>query len=249
MAGGNDPYARELARQAREREKARKAAEAEAKRKAREAKLAYEAARAQEAVDRTSVAEHDAEQLSKLLRTAVVDGSPLTFERLKQKFIAAPFAQPKGRAKAVALPKWEEYEPEPPRGLLGALGFGRRGYDTEVEAARKRFDRALRDHARDEKKRVERLEKARAQHKERNQEEAARVEAWNADLAGRRNAYRDRDVEAVEWFVDQVLAASVYPPGFPKTHQVSYQADTGDLLVEIDLPWKTWFLRPARTGM
>ena len=98
MAGGNDPYARELARQAREREKARKAAEAEAKRKAREAKLAYEAARAQEAVDRTSVAEHDAEQLSKLLRTAVVDGSPLTFERLKQKFIAAPFAQPKGRA-------------------------------------------------------------------------------------------------------------------------------------------------------
>lgn len=236
MAGGNDPYARELARQAREREKARKAAEAEAKRKAREAKLAYEAARAQEAVDRTSVAEHDAEQLSKLLRTAVVDGSPLTFERLKQKFIAAPFAQPKGRAKAVALPKWEEYEPEPPRGLLGALGFGRRGYDTEVEAARKRFDRALRDHARDEKKRVEKLEKARAQHKERNEEEAARVEAWNADLAGRRNAYRDRDVEAVEWFVDQVLAASVYPHGFPKTHQVSFQADTGDLLVEIDLP-------------
>ncbi|WP_256255142.1 restriction endonuclease [Streptomyces sp. cf124] len=182
------------------------------------------------------MAEHDAEQLSKLLRTAVVDGSPLTFERLKQKFIAAPFAQPKGRAKAVALPKWEEYEPEPPRGLLGALGFGRRGYDTEVEAARKRFDRALRDHARDEKKRVEKLEKARAQHKERNQEEAARVEAWNADLAGRRNAYRDRDIEAVEWFVDQVLAASVYPHGFPKTHQVSFQADTGDLLVEIDLP-------------
>ncbi|MEI5528079.1 hypothetical protein WB401_44615 [Streptomyces brasiliscabiei] len=94
----------------------------------------------------------------------------------------------------------------------------------------------LRDHARDETKRVEKLGKARAQHKERNQEEAARVEAWNADLARRRNAYRDRDVEAVEWFVDQVLAASVYPHGFPKTHQVSFQADTGDLLVEIDLP-------------
>ncbi|MGW3625533.1 restriction endonuclease [Streptomyces sp. NPDC000880] len=236
MAGGNDPYAQELARQARDREKARKAAEAEAKRKAREKKLAHEAARAQEAVDRTSVAEHDAEQLSKLLRTAALDGHPLTFDRLRQEFVASLFVPPKGRTKAAPLPRWEEYEPEVPRALLGALGFGRRGYDAEVETARKRFDRALRDHARDEKKRVEKLEKARAQHEERSQEEAARVEAWNTDLEHRRNAYRDRDVETVEWFVDQVLAASVYPHGFPKTHQVSYQADTGDLLVEIDLP-------------
>lgn len=81
MAGGNDSHAREAARQAGEREKARKAAEAEAKRKAREEKLANEAARAQEAVDRTSVTGHDAEQLSQLLRTSVVDGRPLTFER------------------------------------------------------------------------------------------------------------------------------------------------------------------------
>lgn len=200
MAGGNDPYARELARKAREREKAQKAADAEARRKAREEKQAYEAARAQEAVDRTSVTEHDAEQLSHLLRTSVVDGRPLTFERLKQEFVPSPFVPPKGRTKAAPLPRWEEYEPEPPRGLLGSLGFGRRGYDADVEAARKRFDRALRDHARDEKKRVAKLQEARAQHEEGNRIEAARVEAWNAALEGRRNAYRDRDVEAVEWF-------------------------------------------------
>ncbi|MFH9735681.1 restriction endonuclease [Streptomyces sp. NPDC017260] len=236
MAGGNDPYARELARQAKEREKARKAAEAEAKRKAREAKLAYEAARSQEASDRTSVAEHDAEQLSKLLRTAVLDQRPLTFDRLRQDFVAQPFVPPKGRTKAAPLPRWEEFEPSAPRGILGALRFGRRGYDAEVEAARKRFDRSLRDHAREEKKRVEKLEKARVQHDRRNRDEAARVEVWNAELEQRRTAYRDRDVDAVEWFVDQVLAASVYPHGFPKAHQVSYQADTGDLLVEIDLP-------------
>ncbi|MET8106629.1 restriction endonuclease [Streptomyces mirabilis] len=236
MAGGNDPYARELARQAREREKAQKAAEAEARKKARAEKSAYEAARAQEAADRTSVTEHDAEQLSHLLRASVVGGRPLTFERLKQEFVPSPFLPPKGRTKAAPLPRWEEYEPEPPRGLLGALGFGRRGYDADVEAARKRFDRALRDHARDEKKRVAKLEEARAQHEEGNRKEAARVETWNAALEERRSAYRDRDVEAVEWFVDQVLAASVYPHGFPKTHQVSFQADTGDLLVEVDLP-------------
>ncbi|MGW5064249.1 restriction endonuclease [Streptomyces sp. NPDC004096] len=236
MAGGNDPYARELARKSRERERARKAAEAEAKRKAREEKLRHEAARAQEAVDRTSVAENDAEQLSRLLRTAVLDAYPLTFERLSQEFTPSLFVPPKGRSKAAPLPRWEEYEPEPPRGLLGALGFGRRGYDAEVEAARQRFDTALRDHAQDERKRVEKLNQARARHEERNRQEAARVEEWNTSLEQRHNAYRDRDVEAVEWFVDQVLAASVYPNGFPKTHQVSYQADTGDLLVQIDLP-------------
>ncbi|WP_220377897.1 hypothetical protein [Streptomyces inhibens] len=142
----------------------------------------------------------------------------------------------KGRTKAAPLPRWEEYGPEPPRGLLGALRCGRRGYDAEVEAARKRFDRALRDHARDEKKRAEKLKKARARHTELGQEEADRVEAWNSALEERRIACCDRDVEAVEWFIDQALAASAYPHGFPKAHRVSYQADTGDLLVEIDLP-------------
>ncbi|MEU0761143.1 restriction endonuclease [Streptomyces microflavus] len=236
MAGRNDPYARELARQAREREKARKAAEAEAKRRARAEKLAYETGRAQEAVDRTSVVEHDAEQLAGLLRSSVLDGQPLTFERLKQRFDPPSFIPPKGTTKAAPLPRWEEYEPAPPRGLLGALGFGRRGHDAEVEVARKRFDRALRDHARDEKKRAEKLAKARARHEERHQEEAARVEQWNSGLEERRSAYRERDIEAVEWFVNQVLAASVYPHGFPKANQISFQADTGDLLVEIDLP-------------
>jgi restriction system protein len=236
VAGVNDPYARELAQQVREQERARKAAEAETKRRAREEKVAYQTARAQEAVDRTSVTEHDVDQLSTLLRTAVMDGRPLTFDGLRQEFVPAPFIPPVGRTKAAPTPRWEEYEPEPPRGLRGALGFGRRGYEAEVEAARERFDRALRDHARDEKKRGERLQKARTQHAERNRDEAARIGAWNDALEQRRNAYRDRDVEAVEWFIDQVLAASTYPHGFPKAHQVSFQADTGDLLVEIDLP-------------
>lgn len=235
-AGGNDSYARELARQAKEQEKARRAAEAEAKRKEREEKLAYETARAQEATDRSYVVEHDVEQLSTLLRTAALDSGPLTFERLKQQFTPKAFVPPKGRTKAAPQPRWNEFEPEPPRGFLGALGFGRKGYDAEVEAARERFDRALRGHARDEKKRVEKLSQARARHDEQNQQEATRVEEWNACIEERRGAYRERDVEAVEWFIDQALAASPYPHGFPKAHRVSYQADTGDLLVEIDLP-------------
>ncbi|MFM9368168.1 restriction endonuclease [Streptomyces sp. Da 82-17] len=235
-AGRNDPYARELARQAKEQERARKAAEAEAKRKAREEKQAYEAGRAQEAVNRTYVVESDIEDLSTLLKTAVVDGSPLTFDRLRQQFTPKAFTPPKGRTKPVPQPRWEEYEPEEPRGLLGALGFGRKGYDAEVEAARKRFDEALRNHAWDEAKRVEKLNKLRARHDEKNQQESDRVEEWNARLEERRAAYRERDIEAVEWFIDQALAASKYPHGFPKAHRVSYQADTGDLLIEIDLP-------------
>ncbi|MGW9070553.1 restriction endonuclease [Streptomyces yangpuensis] len=245
VAGGSDEYARERAREAKERERRRKAAETEAKRKAREERTAYEAARAQEAVDRTSVTEHDVEQLAGLLRAVVLDGRPLNFDGLKQHFVPAAFAPPKRRTKPVPLPRWGEYEPEAPRGWLGALGFGRRSYDAEVEAARKRFDEALRDHAREEHERVGMLDAAQARHDERNQLEAARIEEWNARVEARRAAYRDRDVEAVEWFIDQVLAASMYPHGFPKVHQVSYQADTGDLLVEIDLPLEE-VVPPAR---
>ncbi|MFF1839312.1 restriction endonuclease [Streptomyces sp. NPDC058231] len=236
MAGGSDPYAREVARQAREQERARKAAEAAAKRRAREGKLAYEAARAQEAVDLTSVVEHDADQLSKVLRTALLDESRPTFDRLRQEYTPAPFVPPKAYAKAARIPMWEEFEPELPRGLLGALGFGRRGYEAEVEAARKRFDRAIREHERGEQRRVAKLEKARSKHNTRIREEAGLVKAWNDSLDERHAAYRDRDVEAVEWFTDQVLAASDYPHGFPKVHQVKYQADTGDLLVQLDFP-------------
>lgn len=236
MAGPNDPYARERARQAREQEKARKEAETAAKRKAREDKLAYQEARAQEAADRTSVVEHDAEQLAGMLRAAALAGTPLTFDSLRQSFAPPPFKQPKGRTKPPPQPRWKEYEPEPPRGLAGALGFGRRRYEADVEAARRRFDEALRSHAREEQEYSEKLRRARARHAERNREESVRVQEWNAQLDDRLRAYRERDVEAVEWFVDQVLAASEYPHGFPKTHQVEYQADTGDLLIQMDLP-------------
>lgn len=233
--GGSDPYARERARLAKEQQRARRAAEAASKQKAHEEKQAHEAARAQEAVDRTSVAEHDAERLATLLRTAVVDHRPLTFDALRQEFMPAVFA-PVGRSKPRREPRWSEFEPEAPRGLWGALGFGRRTYDAEVEEARKRFDEALRDHAREERKRVEKLEQTRARHEEKNRLRAAQVDEWNAAIEERREAYRDRSVEAVEWFTDQVLAASAYPHGFPRAHQVSFQADTGDLLVQVDLP-------------
>ncbi len=83
---------------------------------------------------------------------------------------------------------------------------------------------------------MDKLEAARVRHEEHDRRETDRVTQWNVKIDERRDAYRERDVEAVEWFVDQVLAASVYPHGFPKAHRVSYQADTGDLLVEIDLP-------------
>ncbi|MEU8137036.1 restriction endonuclease [Streptodolium elevatio] len=233
--GGTDPYSRELARQAREEERARKAAEAEARRQARQEKLAYEAARAQEAVDRTRATEQEAEQLATLLSAAVLDGRPLSFDVLKQKFVPSAFNSKK-LSKAAAAPQWEDYEPEPLRGLKGVFGIGRRAYEAEVESARERFDRDVRIHARAEQSRRDRLKEKRERHNDRNREAAERVREWNTRLEQRRAAYRDRDVEAVEWLADQVLAASMYPPGFPRAHRVSYQADTGDLLVQIDLP-------------
>ncbi|WP_405621162.1 hypothetical protein [Streptomyces sp. NBC_00076] len=129
-----------------------------------------------------------------------------------------------------------EYEIEQLAGLLRSsvlewqpLTFDR--LRAQAEATRKRFDRAAVLYGAD-------TEKTRT-------EQSAQS---NAALAKRESAYRDRDVEAVEWFVTQVLAASVYPHGFPKAYGALFRADTGDLLVEIDLPPADVIPRLGPTG-
>lgn len=88
----------------------------------------------------------------------------------------------------------------------------------------------MRDHARDEKKRAEKLTEARARHEEQNQQEAHRVDEWNGRLEERRSAYRERDVDAVEWFIDQALAASKYPHGFPEAQLIWPERRHGSVL-------------------
>ncbi|MER8104885.1 restriction endonuclease [Kitasatospora sp. NPDC094016] len=216
-------------------ERERKATEARAKQAEREQRAAYAVARAQEAVDLTSVAEDDTEKLRTLLIRSVRHAARLSFSALRQQFTPTPFV-PGKLDRAVAAPRWEDFEPPARTGLLASLGFASRRYDAEVEESRQRFDRALGEHARADKRRVAKLTERRAAHDSKVREAGERVREFNAALAERESAYRAGDVEAVEWFVDQVLAASVYPLGFPKRHQVSYQADTGDLLVQLDLP-------------
>jgi restriction system protein len=40
----------------------------------------------------------------------------------------------------------------------------------------------------------------------------------------------------VEWFVGRMLDSSPYPRGFPCQHQVAYQPQDPDLVVEFELP-------------
>lgn len=106
-----------------------------------------------------------------------------------------------------------DYQPRPPgltRFLPGAAGR----HEEAQQEAQARYDSAHADHLRA-------LEQA-AQH--------------NSGIETRRTAFAAADPAAVEWFIGEVLRRSPYPEGFPRQHQVSYQADQTAVVVDLELP-------------
>ncbi|WP_435595598.1 restriction endonuclease [Streptomyces albogriseolus] len=224
--------------QARQAERARKTAEAASKRREQERKAAYLEQQAEQAKVQTIGVEHEVEQLSQLLRDALVGDPPTTFERRRRTHTPTvlderPWSRPE------PSPRWEDFAPPEPGGLAAVLGIGRKRYEAQVAEARERFSEAQQRHARAEEKRRETLEQKRAEHRQAEQRAAEEVEAFNRQLDEQREAYRAGDPEAVEAHLGAVLDASPYPMGFPHEHRIAFRPATGDVLVEIQLPPET----------
>ncbi|MFH9041653.1 restriction endonuclease [Streptomyces sp. NPDC017966] len=231
--------------QARQAERARKAAEAAGKRREQERKAAYLEEQAEQAKVQTIGVEHEVEQLSQLLRDALVGDPPTTFEHRRRTHTPTvlderPWARPE------PSPRWEDFAPPEPGGLGAVLGFGRKRYEAEVAKARERFSEAQERHARAEEKRQATLEQKRAEHRQAEEHAAEEAKAFNRQLDEQREAYRAGDPEAVEAHLGAVLNASSYPMGFPHEHRIAFRPATGDVLVEIQLPPET--IVPAARG-
>jgi restriction system protein len=231
--------------QVRQAERARKTAEAASKRREQERKAAYLEQQAEQAKVQTIGVEHEVEQLSQLLRDALVGDPPTTFERRRRTHTPTvlderPWTRPE------PSPRWEDFAPPEPGGLAAVLGIGRKRYEAQVAEARERFSEAQQRHARAEEKRRETLEQKRAEHRQAEQRAAEEVEAFNRQLDEQREAYRAGDPEAVEAHLGAVLDASSYPMGFPHEHRIAFRPATGDVLVEIQLPPET--IVPAARG-
>lgn len=211
--------AREVARQAKERQKAQEAA-----RIAQQQRLAE---------TKTAAVADEIRHLDQIL-VAVLNRPPITFEDLKVRPQTPPF-QPGRLGTPLTAPNWQEYAPVEPRGMDRWFG-GMSQYHRHLDAARLRFDVATAEFQQAEAERTQALEAMQAQHRRQVEAAQAKAVAYNRDIDARRMRFAAGELEAVEWFVDQVLKSSRYPKGFPARWQVAYRPENRDVVIEFELP-------------
>jgi restriction system protein len=213
----DDRLDREQRRQDKEREKARQQEHLES--------------RQREADEKNAAVQEQVKILEEIL-TGILPRPALTFERL----MAAPkvpLFDPGELGQVLAAPDWSEFAPAPPQGLNRLL---RARYTDQLAQARGRFQAAEAEHKLRESQRRQALAVAKASYHQKVTQERARVARRNAYVAGRQSAFAAGEAGAVEWFAGSLLKASRYPDGFPREHQVSYQAEDRNVAVEAELP-------------
>jgi restriction system protein len=187
----------------------------------------------QEAEERTAALDQQIKALDEILSSALAL-PPWTFERLMAAPKDPPFT-PGPLGTAAPGPDWDDYAPDPPRGLSRLLGGSVR-YKRQLAAARARFAAAEAEHQRAESERKQALAVAKARYDREVTQQRARTAKRNSYIARRRSAFATGDTESVEWFVGGVLNASRYPDGFPRRYQVTYQPERREVTVEFELP-------------
>jgi restriction system protein len=213
----DDRQDREQRKQDREQEKARQQAHLES--------------RQAEADTMTAAVQEQVKTLAEVL-TSVLPRPALTFERLMATPKLAPF-DPGELGQVPAAPDWSEFEPVPPQGLNRIL---RARYDRQLAQAHDRFQAAEAEHRQRVSQRRQGLAVAKAEYDRMVTQERAKAVQRNAYVADRQSAFTAGDPGAVEWFASCALRASRYPDGFPREHQVAYQAENRSLTVDAELP-------------
>jgi len=232
-SGGRSQWEREMAAQRREadrqtREQARLAKEQERTR--RELHLQ---AQLRTAERKTAEVGEQIKVLDEVL-TGILSLPVLRFDSLKvtpelPAFDPGPLGIPE------PTPDWTEYAPPEPRGMSRLFG-GLARHEQRTAEARSQFDSAVAGQLQREAGRLSALSTARADHERRLAGIREQADAQNTEVEARRAAFAAGDPEAVEWFVRQVLDASRYPRGFPRTYQVAYRPENRDVVVEFELP-------------
>jgi restriction system protein len=119
-------------------------------------------------------------------------------------------------------PRWEEYAPRPPRAISFPGAAGR--HNRKIAAARAEYEAAVSRYA----------EQRRAL-----QERWAKAVARNSLVERMSTSFADGTPEAIEWFVKEALERSKYPdwyPGKDRHYKVAYRPDSGEVVVELELP-------------
>lgn len=218
-------YAADQARQERERVRLQTASAREAERVRattareraaieREQKQLYLEQRQQETSDLNEGLREYLDDLATVLESTLVKDDTISFASLRNRD-SQPFEAP---------PHLRTPLPPPKRPSLIQVMF---------QSGERRYREAVEEHARAEKRRLSSLDAERRQHEH---EVAQQRAEEDEQIAGFEAAYRARDREAVIAYSSMVLERSAYPDSFPQTFRVTYSSESGELVVDYELP-------------
>lgn len=130
-------------------------------------------------------------------------------------------------------PQWT---PPPEPGRLSRMFGGEDKYSAQVEAARTRFDAAVKEHAAREQQRRDEVARLTALHTHQvallEQQAAERNSVVDARVAG----LAARNPEQVEWLAARVLARTPLPDTFPRATEFAFDPRRELLAVRFELP-------------
>lgn len=225
-------------------ERAQRAADREAQRVKRErlraaaaherdAKLRYVESRQREVDELNASLASRLSDLEGLLAATLATDDHIDLDSLKPPWKEPKFA-PGELARAEPQPELEM--PAPLSGLKSALPGARRKHEAAIDQAKVAHAAALEAHAANEQQRTRRLQQMRSAHDERVTELRAEHDEEVAAVDHFRDLVAARDPAALAEYFGLVLTASRYPDHFPRCHRLAYVPESGQLVVELELP-------------
>ncbi len=218
-------------REAERQERETKRAEAQAD---RDRKARYLAERTAEAEELTAAAAARSDALAGVLHTGLKRRTPLDFRSMRLEFKIGAWS-PGSLANAEQPPRWESFAPPEP-GLLSRMFGGDTRHNQAVQQARLRFEQEQGAHLQREAHRLAQLEQLRHQHAQREAERKRHVDQHNAQVDEFQQAFRRGEQDAVERCLRLALEAAPLPEGVPAQAEVGYRPDSGQVLVNRELP-------------
>ncbi|MFG2000983.1 restriction endonuclease [Spirillospora sp. NPDC048911] len=222
--------------EARAKEQAKRQREQERKAEERDRLQKEAAARDQQAAKKSRELEEQMRELETLLISSLDRDPHISLAHLRHEARTPPLDL--GRLdRPNPEPAWDDFEPDPPRGLNKLFGGAQR-YDEALRFAEQQFDLARREHQRKEAQRQKQLIDARRSYERKLADARHEAERHNRRIDALATGLGEADRHAVSEYMDMVLQRSPYPRGFPNERKAGYVPESSLLAVE-------WFLPPV----
>ncbi|ALU90038.1 mrr restriction system protein [Herbaspirillum rubrisubalbicans M1] len=198
------------------------------------AKLQYLEDRQGEVDDLNAELQDRLDELKGLLAHTLHHDDRIDFASLKSSERYAPFSPPRELlSESPPLPT----EVAPLKGLSRFWPGSVNRHAEDVAKASEAHKRALAAYEHTESQKLAKLSKIKREYEEKKEAYERDVLAHNAEVDRIQATYQSKDPEAIVAYCDMVLARSAYPAeGFPQKFRLAFQQETGELVVEYDLP-------------